>query len=266
MTECEQNRGVLLTYRATVGFPALSDPITMPKASSKAEQTAVSPRKKTPVLEPTAEPRPAKRPAAKASTGKVRPNRRSEETIASILAATEEVVLRSGAERISILDVCEVAGVSRGTFYRYFSSQDDLLDTFSRHKRASFHTSLSETLGVIEDPEARLNALFAYLDNYLEQSRARRLLVVAPEYALSFFQRIFHDSIVRFQDVLGIVFDDWDAQLGVKLDRELICEMIIRYMMSETLVPEGAGRRLLPVRIRKLVGSMILGSTARNRR
>lgn len=212
--------------------------------------------------------KPAERRAAtKAVTGaKVKPNRRSEETIANILKATEEVVLMSGADRISILDVCQVAGVSRGTFYRYFASQEDLLDTFSRHKRESFHSSLSQELGRISDPEARLNALFAYLDNYLEQSRARRLLVVAPDYALGFFRRIFHDSIVRFQDGLGIVFDDWDDRLGVRLDRELICEMIIRYVLSEILVPEAAGRRLFPIRVKKLLGALIMGSTSRTRR
>ncbi|MCY1212103.1 hypothetical protein D3C81_1889440 [compost metagenome] len=90
--------------------------------------------------------------------------------------------------------------------------------------------------------------------------------MVAPEYALGFFRRIFHDSIVRFQDLLGIVFDEWDARLGVKLDRELVCEMVIRYVLSEILVPEGSGRRLLPVRVRKLVAALTIGSTSRSRR
>jgi AcrR family transcriptional regulator len=243
----------------------------MPKAASpKAEAPAPASRtKKKAVPEAVAGAvKPVeRRTGANAGTGtKVKPNRRSEETIANILKATEEVVLMSGADRISILDVCQVAGVSRGTFYRYFASQEDLLDTFSRHKRESFHSSLSQELGHISDPEARLNALFAYLDNYLEQSRARRLLVVAPDYALGFFRRIFHDSIVRFQDGLGIVFDDWDERLGVRLDRELICEMIIRYVLSEILVPEAAGRRLFPVRVKKLLGALIMGSTSRTRR
>ena len=43
-----------------------------------------------------------------------RSNRRSEQTIAKILVATEQVVLESGADRISILDVCAAAEVSRG--------------------------------------------------------------------------------------------------------------------------------------------------------
>lgn len=238
-------------------------------AAPKAVSTA---KKKTATLaKPVRASAKAATPATTASAGatspgKVKPNRRSEETISNILAATEEVVLQSGADRISILDVCKVAGISRGTFYRYFSSQEDLLDTFSRHKRDSFHVSLTATLGQIEDPEARLNALFVYLDNYLEQSRARRLLVVAPDYALGFFRRIFHDSIVRFQDVLNIVFDDWDEKLGVRLDRELLCEMIIRYVLSEILVPESASRRLLPVRVKKLAAAMTMGSTSRTRR
>ena len=122
------------------------------------------------------------------------------------------------------------------------------------------------TIGVVEDPEARLNALINFIDDYLEESRAQRLLMVAPEYALGFFRRIFHDSILRFQDTLDIVFDDWDARLGVKLDRELICEMIIRYVLSEILVPENTGRRLLPARVKRLVASLITGSTSRTRR
>ncbi|WP_375581864.1 TetR/AcrR family transcriptional regulator [Marinobacter adhaerens] len=196
----------------------------------------------------------------------VKPNRRSEETISSILDATEQVVLRSGADRISILDVCKLAGISRGTFYQYFSSQEDLLDTFSRHKRDNFHRVLMETVGTVEDPEARLEGLIAFIDDYLTESRARRLLVVAPDYALSFFRRIFHDSILRFQDALEIVFDDWDERLGVKLDRELVCELIIRYVLSEILVPEDGGRRLLPARVKRLVASLTMGSTARTRR
>ena len=83
---------------------------------------------------------------------------------------------------------------------------------------------------------------------------------------MGFFRRIFHDSILRFQDTLNIVFDDWDEKLGVKLDRELICEIIIRYVLSEILVPENAGRRLLPVRVKRLVASLTMGSTSRTRR
>lgn len=204
--------------------------------------------------------------AAAAPTQRRRSNRRSEQTIENILAATEQVVLASGAERISILDVCKAASVSRGTFYRYFASQEELLDAFSRHKRERFHRSLVEATMPHMDPDARFAALVAYLEQYLEHGKSRRLLIVAPEYALSFFKRIFHDSVVRFQDVLGIVFDAWDERLGIKLDRELVCELLIRYVLSEQLVPGDSERKSLPRRIGRLVESLTMGAALRSRR
>jgi len=189
-----------------------------------------------------------------------RSNRRSEQTIDNILAATEQIVLESGAERISILDVCNAAGISRGTFYRYFASQQELLDAFSRHKRERFHRSLLDATSKYDDPDERFAALVSYLEQYLEHGKSRRLLIVAPEYALGFFKRIFHDSVVRFQDVLGIVFDAWDERLGIKLDRELVCELLIRYVLSEQLVPGDSERKGLPRRIGRMVEALTGGA------
>jgi AcrR family transcriptional regulator len=197
---------------------------------------------------------------------RVRSNRRSEQTIANILAVTENIVLESGADRISILDVCRAANVSRGTFYRYFASQEELLDAFSRHKRERFHAALTEAVESYEDPDERFAALIRYLDYYLEHGRARRLLVVAPEYALGFFRRIFHDSVVRFQDVLASVFDTWETRLGIKLDRELVCELLIRYVLSEQLVPSDVDRKTLPRRIGRMIESLTPGTSPRARR
>ena len=205
------------------------------------------------------------RPAATAAH-RPRGNRRSEQTIENILACTEQIILRSGAERISVLDVCRAADVSRGTFYRYFASQDELLDAFSRHKRESFHRSLAEAVMHHADPDERFAAIVAYLDRYLEHGNARRLLVVAPDYALGFFRRIFHDSSVRFQDALGIVFDAWEVRLGIVVDRELIVELLVRYVLSEQLVPSEGDRRSLPRRIARMVEALLAGAPARARR
>ena len=66
----------------------------------------------------------------------MKPNRRSEK-YQQHLQATEEVVLLSSADRISILR-CANWQACPAAFYRYFSSQEDLLDTFSRYKRDDF--------------------------------------------------------------------------------------------------------------------------------
>jgi AcrR family transcriptional regulator len=215
-----------------------------------------------PLKAETAKPAKAKAatapPAVQREPGR---NKRSDETIKQILAAAEQVILESGVDRVGIQDVCDVAGLSRGTFYRYFSSQEELLDAFSKHKRSKFHLALHAATAPYLVPDERFNALIAYLDNYLKHSKARRLLEVAPEFAFGFFNRIFHDSIDRFQEVLGIVFDAWEARLGVKLDRALVCEMLIRYVLSELLVPRQGDRRELLRSIGSMVAA-VAGHTA----
>ena len=263
--------------RKTAAAKAVAAPTSKKKATvangeapsaGSARRAAAAPAKRAKAPSATAAARAAALPApvVAAPARRKRRNKRSEETIANILGATEQIVLQSGADRISILDVCKAAAVSRGTFYRYFASQDELLEAFSRHKRETFHRALIEATAPFDDPDERLDALIDYLENYLEHGRARRLLVVAPEYALGFFKRIFHDAVVRFEDALRPVFDAWDVQLHTKLDRELVCEMLIRYVMSELLVPGDADRRSLPRRLGRLIATIAGSGISRTRR
>jgi AcrR family transcriptional regulator len=220
------------------------------KTKAEARAGAVAPREtRARVVAPAA--RPARRR---------RRDRRSEATIAAILTAAEEVVLKSGVHRVAILNVCKAAGISRGTFYRYFSSQEELLDALVRHKREGFHRGLTSVTQSYTDPDERFDVFVEHLETYLEHTQARQLLAVAPEFALGFFQRFFHDAVVRFQDVLGIVFDAWEERLNAKLDRELICELLIRYVLSEHLASSGNDRRAVPRRIKRLIATLTGGA------
>lgn len=238
------------------------------KAARPAKEPARSPRAKAaPVAVRKADPTPEvpakKAVVARAAGVKAKLNRRSTETIAKILETTGEIILESGADRISILDVCEQAGIARGTFYRYFSSQEELLDAFSRHKRDQFHSTLLSIAAGSQDPDERFQAVLAFVDNYLENSRARRLLLVAPDYATRWFQRIFSDSVHRFQDILAISFDAWEERRGITIDRELVCELLVRFILSDVLVPAGAERRDLMRRIERFIGMLLSGRVAR---
>lgn len=204
--------------------------------------------------------------AAVAAPRRRRSYKRSELTIDTIFAATEKVVLESGAERISILEVCEIAGVSRGTFYRYFASQDELLEAFTRHKRDNFHKVLAEKLLFCTDPDERFSMLINYLEDYLYSGVPQRMLLVAPDFAMRFFKRIFHDAVVRFQDMLFPVFSAWEQSLDVKLDRELICDLLIRYVLSEILVVGESERGSMLRRVARLIDTLRFGGIARARR
>jgi AcrR family transcriptional regulator len=140
---------------------------------------------------------------------------------------------------VAILNVCKAAGISRGTFYRYFSAQDELLDALVRHKREGFHRGLIQATRAFADPDERFDAFIEHLENYLEHTQARQLLIVSPD-----------------------LFDAWDERLDAKLDRELICELLIRYVLSEHLAPSGNAGRALPARIKRLIATLTAGAGA----
>ncbi|MDG1904674.1 MAG: TetR/AcrR family transcriptional regulator [Arenicella sp.] len=192
------------------------------------------------------------------TTGKSRRNSRSKNTIQAIMDAAEKVILSSGVDKVSILDVCKEAKISRGTFYRYFSCQNELLEAFSAYKRERFHRSFDEAITSYSDPHERFEAFIGFISNYLEVGQARQLLRVAPEYAFGWFQSIFQDSIARFQSDLSIVFDEWDKVLEMELDRALICEAFIRYILSEQLVPATKeSRKVLIENLKRMVAGLI---------
>ena len=64
---------------------------------------------------------------------------------------------------MAILAVCKAAGISRGTFYRYFSAQDELLDALVRHKREGFHRGLVQATLAFADPDERFDAFIEVL-------------------------------------------------------------------------------------------------------
>ena len=227
---------------------------------------ASAPRKAIKAKKPAGKVKPPVDEAGPAPSERSRRNTRSEETIAKILAATGKVLLDSGTEKLSILDVCREAQISRGTFYRYFSSQEDLLEAYSKDNREQRYRGLVQATQPHQDPNKRFQAFVDYFSNSIQAGQLQRLLLVAPEYALAYITRIFHDSIIRFQDVLEPTFDDWDQRMGGTLDRELICEVFIRVAISEHLVPAGKDQQPLARRIERMLTNLAGSSSARARR
>jgi hypothetical protein len=90
----------------------------------------------------------------------------------------------------------------------------------------------------------------------LNDGSSRSLLLAAPEFSLNLFNNIFHDAILHFQELLSSVFALWDQRLKMKLDRELICEMIVRLMLSENLIVDSKKTVNLSARITHMLSMM----------
>src|SRR5690606_19040230 len=166
------------------------------------------------------------------------------------MEVTEQLLLDPDNEKLSILTICDAANISRGTFYRYFSSQEELLDLFTTFMRDKFYKTLVDAVELFDDPDEKFDAFLTYFDTYLREGKSRKFLDVAPDYAVTFFNRVFEEGIQRFKKILESVFDAWEERVQGSLDRDLICEMLMRHILSEQLVPMTGDRRQFANRIR----------------
>jgi AcrR family transcriptional regulator len=99
-----------------------------------------------------------------------------------ILDAAQRLVFRTGARKLSLSDVANLAGVSRPTIYRYFVSKEDLIDAMGLRERRRFSTAMDNAMsGVVG--VARLEAAVDVVATFLEAQPPGRLLDLEPGFA-----------------------------------------------------------------------------------
>jgi AcrR family transcriptional regulator len=101
-----------------------------------------------------------------------------------ILAATAEVLGRSGKTKLSLSEVATQAGVSRPTLYRWFASKEDLLSAFSRYERQVFESGLAKATAGLKGVD-RLDAALRFIVAYQYSYSGVRMVDVEPEHVIA---------------------------------------------------------------------------------
>lgn len=84
-----------------------------------------------------------------------------------ISLALYSLMLRHPYDEISVKDICEKAGVSRMSFYRYFSKKDDIFLDFCDERFEEFYTEINKS-NVVTINEFSLG-VFRYIKRYGRQ-------------------------------------------------------------------------------------------------
>jgi AcrR family transcriptional regulator len=127
------------------------------------------------------EPLPATRVTAESGEDSSTRNR--------ILAATTEVLARSGQTKLSLSEVAFQAGVSRPTLYRWFSSKQELLDGFGHYERDMFDSGISEATAGLRGTE-KLDAALRFIVAYQQSYSGVRLVDIEPEVVIAQLDRV----------------------------------------------------------------------------
>lgn len=119
-----------------------------------------------------------------------------------ILAATNEVLARSGQAKLNLSEVASQAGVSRPTLYRWFASKGELLDAFGRYEREMFETGINAATDGIRGNE-RLEATLRFIVTYQHSYSGVRLVDVEPEVVIAQLASVIPHVRFRLEKLLS---------------------------------------------------------------
>jgi AcrR family transcriptional regulator len=186
--------------------------------------------------------RPLQRPAS--SNGR---------SLQRILDGALAALSRRGATQLSMTDVCDAAGISRATLYRYFSNKQDLLEAVGEHVSTNFIDGIKAAIANSRVPRDRLRLVLEFFMRYTAQVKTDRMLEIEPAFVLKFLQSHFAQHVAIFNEALSPVYDDIEAHLGIRINRALVSEVLLRAEQSMVVVPAGRIWNTLPEALSRML-------------
>lgn len=158
-------------------------------------------------------------------------------SVIRILSGALDAIAARGVKRLSMSDIIDASGVSRGTMYRYFSNKDQVLDAVSEFVCVGFENGVRDAGKDIADPIEQLKAVMEFYARYTEENSPSHVFEVEPGFHLAFFRSRFGRYKSAVRDALEPTFDHFDRQLGKPLNRDALVEVLVRLQLSTLLVP-----------------------------
>jgi len=185
--------------------------------------------------------------------------------VSDLVPATRDRILegallamgRVGMRRLTMSDVSERSGLSRGTVYRYFPSKEDLLAVLAEYERDRFSDGLRKALKGIPEDELSLDLVLEYILNYLRQHPALTLLIdTEPAFVLGFLSQQLPVFRHITEDLIGPVMRNTVPVKEGWVTIAELNELLLRVVLSVFLVP-GETRESVMGALEGTLGSMV---------
>ena len=162
----------------------------------------------------------------------------AEQSVNRILDATMEALSRQGLNSLSMTDVCRIAGVARGTLYRYFPSKDVLLESLGQRTRQETSAGISNAAASAANGKEALIGIISFLKDFAEESKARATLEIEPLFFMNFLRRHLAYYTEVITEALAVFYDEMEHDRGHKVDRLMCSEVILRLQTSYIFMPD----------------------------
>jgi AcrR family transcriptional regulator len=158
-------------------------------------------------------------------------------SVVKILDGAIRAISSRGAKRLSMSDVIEASGVSRGTLYKYFSDKDEVLAAVSESVSVNFENGVRMAAAAHSGPIDRFRAVMRFYSAYTIAQLPARVFEFEPGFHLEFFRTHFARHKAAVSDALTHTFDHLDRVGGAQVNRAVIVEALVRMQLSTLIVP-----------------------------
>lgn len=158
-------------------------------------------------------------------------------SVIRILSGALDAIAARGAKRLSMSDIIDASGVSRGTLYRYFSNKEEVLAAVSEFVCVGFENGVREAGEGIDDPIERLKSVMQFYARYTSENSPDRVFEIEPAFHLAFFRSRFSRYKQAVIEAISPTFHYLENLLGAPIDRDAFAELLVRNQLSTLLVP-----------------------------
>ncbi len=158
-------------------------------------------------------------------------------SIVRIMQGALKAIGARGTRRLSMSDICDASGISRGTLYRYFSTKEDVLAAVSEYVSSNFESGVRDAAEAFGDPLDRFRAVMRFFYDYTADHTPDRIFEIEPSFHMEFFRSHFVRHKIAVRAALDISFDYLDSLIDKPLDRDALAEALVRMQLSTLIIP-----------------------------
>jgi len=158
-------------------------------------------------------------------------------SVIKIVEGALSALVRTGARRLSMSDISDASGVSRGTVYKYFSTKQDVLAAVSEFVSVNFENGVRNAAAPHDGPIERLRAVMRFLARFTYEKTPDRLFELEPAFHLDFFRSHFHRHVGAVRESLAPTFAWLEQRTGGAIDSHSVAQALVRMQLSALIVP-----------------------------
>lgn len=160
------------------------------------------------------------------------------DTVARILDGAIVALARRGVHKLSMSDVGSVAGISRGTLYRYFRNKEEVLDAIAGHVRTGLQQQLVAAVKQRPELNDRVQVVVESIVQFSKtHPEAVAVILLEPGFGIAFVRNVFPEFVAVVEELLTPALELTPTVRSGAMTTGELSELILRTAASTYFIP-----------------------------